>query len=320
MKLRSLTLLVLILFSVSCVKEVQYDIKPQSQYAIFTVLHNLTDHIEFYISKTLAIYEDFESEEIQDKFDFTVRIYEYPSSAGADPTSGTLFLEAINPKILSDNFGIGRFITHIPLTRKAVIGNGYALEVTIDDKVIRSAVEYLPEPIPVKDSSVSSEELTFDLSFDDPPDVMNYYSFYEKYYIKPISEEVLIPIISEIQFIGYNTRNDVLFSGNTNTNFFSELKQLEFYYETPFEVHVESRLLTLEHEEYEFLRKLELSSDQSYENVDEGSDPFPLFSTPPVKLNGNLTLRKGGGNKNIFGFFIVAGADPNGTNILEIDN
>ncbi len=322
MKLRSLTLLVLILFSVSCVKEVQYDIKPQSQYAIFTVLHNLTDHIEFNISKTLAIYEDFESEEIQDKFDFTVRIYEYPSGADADPTSGTLFLEAINPKIsFNNNYGIGRFISNIPLTRKAVIGNGYALEVTIDDKVIRSTVEYLPEPIPVKNSSVSSEELTFDLSFDDPPGVMNYYSFYEKYYIKPISEEILIPIISEIQFIGSNTRTDVHFSGKTNTNFFSELKQLEFYYKTPFEVHVESRLLTFEYEEYEFLRKLKLSSEQSYEKVDEESaGPFTLFSSPPVKLNGNLTLREGEGNKNVFGFFIVAGADSNGTNILEIDN
>ena len=322
MKLRSLTLLVLILFSVSCVKEVQYDIKPQSQYAIFTVLHNLTDHIEFHISKTLAIYENFESEEIQDKFDFTIRIYEYPSGAGTDPTSGTLFLEAINPKILvNNNYGIGRFITNIPLTRKAVIGNGYALEVTIGDNVIRSAVEYLPEPIPVKNSSVSSEELTFDLSFDDPPGVMNYYSFYEKYYIKPISEEILIPIISEIQFIGSNTRTDVHFSGKTNTNFFSELKQLEFYYKTPFEVHVESRLLTFEYEEYEFLRKLKLSSEQSYEKVDEESaGPFTLFSSPPVKLNGNLTLREGEGNKNVFGFFIVAGADSNGTNILEIDN
>ena len=323
MKIRILTLLFLIIFSISCVKEVQYDIiKPQSEYAIFTVLHNLTDHIEFHISKTVAIYENFESKEIQDKFDLTVRIYEYPSGAGADPTSGTLFLEAIIPKILENfNYGIDRVIVNIPLTRKAVIGNGYALEVTIDDKVIRSAVEYLPEPIPVKNSSVSSEELTFNLSFDDPPGDINYYSFYENYYIKPISEEVLIPFISEIQSIAFNTRTDVLFSGKTNTNFFGELKQHEFYYENPHEVHVESLLLTFEHEEYEFLRKVKLSSEQSYEKVDEeSSGPFTLFSSPPVKLNGNLTLIEGEGNKNVFGFFIVAGADSNGTNILEIDN
>ena len=322
MKLRSLTLLFLIIFPISCVKEVQYDIKPQSEYAIFTVLDNLTDHIEFNISKTLAIYEKYESEEIQDKFDFTVRIYEYPSGAGANPTYGTLFLEAINPKILvNNNYSIGRFITNIPLTRKAVIGNGYALEVTIGNKVIRSAVEYIPNPISVKSSSVSFEEWTYELSFDDPPRETNYYSFYEQYYIKPISEESLIPFVNEIQFIGSNTLTDVLFAGKANTVFFSDLKQPEFYYETPFEVHVESRLLTLEYEEYEFLRKLKLSSDQSYETVDEeSSGPFTLFSSPPVKLNGNLTLTEGEGNKNVFGFFVVAGADSNGTNVLEIDN
>ncbi|WP_108809257.1 DUF4249 family protein [Aquimarina spinulae] len=252
----------------SCLKETPLEGEFEPQVFIYGYLINNTDNIKITIQKTVPV-----------------------NTTTLDPINdASVFLYTEDPdgtvRLVTDDFRVSEGVYLSTDAVIGLIGNKYWIEVTLADGTTYESVhEPLKEPVQIK--TISKVNGYPRVIFSDPGNETNFYQVHFTFYSNG-------NLISEV----FELSNDVLFNGNENA-------YIETFTSGGDILGVS--LSNLNFHTYEYY----VAAHEQYDNqVDFGdpetTEPFLVFSKPPINLVGNIrnitTDRKALGFFGVFSF------------------
>lgn len=249
----------------SCLKERPLDAEFEPQVFIYGYLINNTDNIKITIQKTVPV-----------------------NNTTLDPINdASVFLYTEDPdgtvRLVTNDFQVSEGVYLSIDAVIGLIGNKYWIEVILTDG---TSYESVHEPLkdPVQITTISKVNGYPRVIFSDPENETNFYQVHFSFYNNG-------SLISEV----FELSNDVLFNGNENA-FIETL--------TSGGDILGVSLSNLNFHTYEYY----VATHHQYENqVDFGNsettDPFLIFSKPPINLTGNI--RNTTTDRMALGFFGV---------------
>lgn len=252
----------------SCLKETPLDAEFEPQVFIYGYLINNTDNIKITIQRTVPV----NNTTLDPINDASVFLY-------TEDSDGTV-------RLVTNDFQVSEGVYLSTDAVIGLIGNKYWIEVILADGTTYESVhEPLKEPVQIK--TISKVNGYPRVIFSDPGNETNFYQVHFSFYNNG-------SLISEV----FELSNDILFNGNENA-FIETL--------TSGGDILTVSLLNLNFHTYEYY----VAAHEQYENqVDFGdpetTEPFLIFSKPPINLIGNIrnttTDRKALGFFGVFSF------------------
>ena len=253
----------------SCLKETPLDAEFEPQVFIYGYLINNTNNIKITIQKTVPV-----------------------NTVVLDPINdASVFLYTEDPdgtvRLVTNDFQVSEGVYLSKDRVVGLIGNKYWIVVVLTDGTTYESVhEPLKEPIQIK--TISKVDGYPRVVFKDPENETNFYQVHFSFYAKG-------NLISEV----FELSNDILFNGNENA-FIETLTNGGDV--------VGVSLSNLNFHTYEYY----VATHEQYESqVDFGdpetTEPFLIFSKPPMNLVGNI--RNTTANETALGFFGVFSID-----------
>lgn len=249
----------------SCLKERPLDAEFEPQVFIYGYLINNTDNIKITIQKTVPV----NNTNLDPINDASVFLY-------TEDLDGTV-------RLVTDDFQVSEGVYLSTNAVSGLIGNKYWIEVLLADGTSYESVhEPLKEPVQI--TTISKVNGYPRVIFSDPENETNFYQVHFSFYNNG-------KLISQV----FELSNDVLFNGNENA-FIETL--------TSGGDILGVSLSNLNFHTYEYY----VAAHEQYENqVDFGSpettEPFLIFSKPPINLVGNI--RNTTADRKALGFFGV---------------
>ncbi|WP_438423518.1 DUF4249 family protein [Aquimarina macrocephali] len=265
--------IILIIFSflpiVSCLDEIKPDAEFEPQVFIYGYLINNTDHIKITIQKTVPVYNT----NLDPVNDASVSLF-------TQDTFGTIAL-------LTDDFIVNNGVYESAEMITGLVGNKYWIKVVLQDGTTYES-EHEQLKIPVRITNIERINGFSRVGFRDPDNISNFYLVGYRFYND-----------SELIATHFELSSDNLFDGNENA-----------FIETEY---IDGNGIGISLQNLNFLTyQYYVTSFEQYENqVDFGNpettDPFLIFSKPPVNLIGNI--RNTTANETALGFFGVFSVD-----------
>lgn len=245
---------------IACTKEISVDVAHEPQTIIFGSINQETAPVVITIQQSLPLNATGNFSPVENA---SIALYE-------EYTNG-------NFSLLTDSFNAsnGTYTSNQPIT--TTVGNKYWIEVVLADGTrFVSARELLKPVIPIEEIEITEDDYV-EIYFTDPGDDANFYNF-----------SVELRNFGSLVSISRSESNDIVFNGSDEAlveldlyNYYSDDDQ-----DTDFN-QITVKLENINFESYQFYLNQTFQLDNN--DSDGAGDPSPLFATPPVNIEGNIT-------------------------------
>ncbi|WP_298475502.1 hypothetical protein [uncultured Maribacter sp.] len=265
--IKNISIIILLITLVSCVKEVPNASNYEPQVFISGFLLDGSNYVNVRIQRTVPV--DVTSSEYIPNAQIAI----YTKNSNGENTLLTDDFNYFNRTYRSNNMVV------------ATVGNTYWMEIELEDgTTYTSDEEILKEEIIIKDVEITNDYNR--VIFSDPVDDTNFYLINYRFYKN-----------GRLALEVNNLTNDVLFNGNDNATFDST----EFFIDNPDEVRV--TIANLNFSTYQFYFNQFEQLESQITNSGSEDDPSQLFWPPPANLTGNIINTSD--NTKALGFFGV---------------